>query len=87
MQSELALPSKNRQLMVFLGRNTALISAAFNGHTLVVEQLIAAGAKLDVQNNYGWGPWSNCDADCIGRTLFNPATDFSAGTLRSSWPR
>ena len=39
--------------MVFLGRNTALIGAAFNGHTLVVEQLIADGAKLDVQNNYG----------------------------------
>jgi hypothetical protein len=37
-----------------------------NGHTLVVEQLIAAGAAaLDVQNNAGYGP---C-ADCNGLTL------------------
>ncbi len=35
------------------GRSTALILAAMEGHTLVVEQLIAAGAKLDVQNNKG----------------------------------
>jgi hypothetical protein len=27
--------------------------AAMEGHTPVVEQLIAAGAKLDVQDNYG----------------------------------
>ena len=31
--------------------------AALFGHTLVVEQLIAAGAKLDVQDNKGYGPW------------------------------
>jgi hypothetical protein len=37
-----------------------------NGHTLVAEQLIAAGAALDVQNNEGYGP---C-ADCSGFTLF-----------------
>ncbi len=46
----------NRQLTGLLGRLTALILAAFKGHTLVVEQLIAAaaaGAKLDVQNNKG----------------------------------
>jgi hypothetical protein len=61
--------------------------AAFKGHTLVVEQLIAAGAGLDVQNNKGCGPWADCGADCIGRTLLNPATDFSAGALRSSGPR
>ena len=35
------------------GRSTALILAALKGHTLVVEQLIAAGAALDVQENYG----------------------------------
>jgi hypothetical protein len=46
-----------------LGRTTALISAASNGHTPVVEQLIAAGAGLDVQYNEGYG---RC-ADCIGR--------------------
>jgi ankyrin repeat protein len=32
-----------------------------NGHTLVVEQLIAAGAALDVQNNKGYGPCADCD--------------------------
>ncbi len=36
-----------------LGRFTALILAAMKGHTLVVEQLIAAGAALDVQSNEG----------------------------------
>jgi hypothetical protein len=36
-----------------LGRVTALFLAAFEGHTLVVEQLIAAGAALDVQENGG----------------------------------
>ncbi len=39
-----------------LGRSTALILgslAAMEGHTRVVEELIAAGANLDVQNNYG----------------------------------
>jgi hypothetical protein len=57
--------------------------AASWGRTPVVEQLIAAGAALDVQNNEGYG---HC-ADCIGRTLFNVATELSAGTLRSSRPR
>ncbi len=36
-----------------LDRNAAVILAAKNGHTPVVEQLIAAGAALDVQNNEG----------------------------------
>ena len=36
-----------------LGRSTALILAAMNGHTPVVEQLIAAGVALDVQDNEG----------------------------------
>ncbi len=36
-----------------LGRFTALIGAAMKGHTLVVEQLIAAGARLDVQDSDG----------------------------------
>jgi ankyrin repeat protein len=50
---ELALLYQNRQLTELLGRNTALIGAAMEGHTLVVEQLIAAGAALDVRNNFG----------------------------------
>ncbi len=54
--SSLALRYQNRQLMVFLGRCAALIGAAFNGHTLVVEQLIAAGAALDVQSSNGCSP-------------------------------
>ena len=36
-----------------LGRRTVLILAAGVGHTVVVEQLIAAGAALDVQNIEG----------------------------------
>jgi hypothetical protein len=51
--SELASRCQNRQLTGLLGRNNALILAAVKGHTLVVEQLIAAGARLDVQNNEG----------------------------------
>jgi hypothetical protein len=50
---ELALRYQNRQLIGRLGRLTAFIWAAMEGHTPVVEQLIAAGAKLDVQDNYG----------------------------------
>ncbi len=42
--------------------------AALKGHTLVAEQLIAAGAALDVQNNEGYGPWADCQ--CSGFTLF-----------------
>jgi hypothetical protein len=42
-----------RQLTGLLGRHTALIFAAIGGQTLVVEQLIAAGARLDVQSNSG----------------------------------
>ena len=49
----------------------------------MVEQLIAAGAKLDVQNSNGYGPCG----DCIGRKLPKLETDFSAGSLRSSRPR
>jgi hypothetical protein len=37
----------------YLGRITVLIVAALNGHTPVVEQLIAAGAALDVQDSDG----------------------------------
>jgi hypothetical protein len=50
---ESALHFQNRQLMVFLGRCAALLWAAMEGHTLVVEQLIAAGANLDVQDHEG----------------------------------
>ena len=39
-----------------LGRSTALILAVLKGHTLIVAQLIAAGAALDVQNSNGYGP-------------------------------
>jgi hypothetical protein len=39
-----------------VGRGTALINAAYNGHALVVEQLIAAGAGLDVKDNDGYEP-------------------------------
>jgi hypothetical protein len=48
----------------------------------VIEQLIAAGAALDVQNNEGYG---RC-ADSIGLPLAPsepPTADVSAGTLRS----
>jgi len=38
----------------FVRRWTALILATANGHTLVVKQLIAAGAGLDVQDNDGY---------------------------------
>ena len=41
---------------VCLGRDTALIWAAYNDHMLGVKQLIAAGAALDVQNSNGYGP-------------------------------
>ena len=40
----------------FVGRGTALIWAAEKGHTLVVEQLIAAGAGLNLKENNGYGP-------------------------------
>ncbi len=80
MPSELALRYQDRQLFGLLGRTTALIVVAMEGHTIVVEQLIAAGAALDVQDNYGYGP---C-ADCNGPTRApSQRPDVSAGTLRS----
>ncbi len=39
-----------------------------NGHTLVVEQLIAAGAALDVQNNEGYGPCADCNVFTLFQT-------------------
>ncbi len=39
-----------------LGRSTAVILAASNGHTPVVDKLIAAGADLNVKFNEGYGP-------------------------------
>jgi ankyrin repeat protein len=39
-----------------LGRWTALFMAAGEGHTVVVNQLIAAGAGLDVKDNVGYEP-------------------------------
>jgi hypothetical protein len=74
---------QKRQLTGLLGRLTALSWAASEGHTLVVERLIAAGAALDVKDSDGYGP---C-ADRIGCTLCNPIADVSAGSLCSSWPR
>ncbi len=53
MLGELVLRYQNRQLTGLLGRTTALIGAAYNGHSLIVAQLIAAGAALDVQNSNG----------------------------------
>ena len=40
----------------FVGRYTALILATVMGRTFVVEQLIAAGAGLDLKNNDGYEP-------------------------------
>ena len=40
----------------FVGRDTALILAAVKGHALVVEQLIAAGAGLDLKSGSGYEP-------------------------------
>jgi ankyrin repeat protein len=40
----------------FVGRGTALIVAAGEGHALMVKQLIAAGAGLDLKENNGYGP-------------------------------
>ena len=51
-----------------LGRNAAVILAAMNGHTPVVEQLIAGGAKLDVQNIEGYGPCSDCNGLALYKT-------------------
>ena len=42
-----------------LGRSTAVVLVALKGHTLITEQLITAGAALDVQNNTGYGPWAD----------------------------
>ncbi len=53
MPIALALRYQNRQLTGLRDRFTALFEAAVKGHTLVVEQLIAAGAALDVQDNHG----------------------------------
>jgi hypothetical protein len=78
--SEVALRYQDRQLTGLLDRLTALILAAQNnGHTLVVEQLIAAGAALDVQDNNGYGPCADCNG--LTRVLSEPP-DVSAGTLR-----
>ncbi len=49
----LALRYQNRQLTGLLDRFTALIWAVFKGHMLVVEQLIAAGAYLNVPSSNG----------------------------------
>ncbi len=65
-----------------LGRGTALMLAAWKGHTLVVEQLIAAGAGLDVKDNDGYGPIYPA-ATAVRYPSRQPA--FSAGIRRSSW--
>ncbi len=68
-------------MLTALCRSTAIIVAAMKGHTLVVEQLIAAGAALDVQNNNGCGPCADCNG--FARAPSEPPADVSAGTLRS----
>ena len=65
----------------FLGRCTALMVAAWKGHTLVVEQLIAAGAGLDVKDNDGYGPIYP-SAPAVRCPSRQPT--FSEGALRSS---
>ncbi len=81
MPSELTLRYQNRQLTGLLVRYSALIVAASVGHTLVVEQLIAAGAALDVQSSNGYGPCADCNG--FARAPSQPPADVSAGTLRS----
>jgi hypothetical protein len=50
----------------FLGRCTALMLAAGEGHAVVVKQLIAAGAGLNVKDNDGYGPIiPDCDGCAI----------------------
>ncbi len=48
----------------FLGRCTALILATANCRTLMVEQLIAAGAGLDLKSNNGYTPMCRLQRLC-----------------------
>jgi hypothetical protein len=69
----------------FVGRDTALILTAAKGHTLVVKQLIAAGAGLDVKEQiHGYGPIYSI-ATAVRYPSRQPT--FSEGALRSCWPR
>jgi hypothetical protein len=67
-----------------VGRGTALIVAADQGKTLVVEQLIAAGAGLDLKTNDGYEPIYPT-ATAVRYPSRLPTS--WAGALRSFWPR
>jgi hypothetical protein len=67
-----------------VGRGTALILAAGVGNVLVVKQLIAAGAGLDLKDNDGYEPI--CPTATAVRYPSRQPT-FSAGVRRSPWPR
>ena len=71
--------------MDLLGRVSALIVAASVGHTLVVEQLIAAGAALDVQNNEGYARWADCDGFALSE-LFARSTALILAALFGHTP-
>jgi hypothetical protein len=65
-------------------RGTALMVAAGKGHALVVEQLVAAGAGLDLKSNNGYEPIYPT-ATAVRCPSRQPT--FSAGLLRSSRPQ
>ena len=68
----------------FVGRYTALMVAAGEGHVLAVEQLISAGAGLDLKSNNGYEPIYPT-ATAVRCPSRQPT--FSAGLLRSSRPQ
>ncbi len=67
----------------FLGRGTALTLASGEGHALVVEQLISAGAGLDLKTNDGYGPIY----PAVLAVRYPSRQPIRAGALRSCWPR
>ena len=69
----------------FVGRYTALINAAAEGHTDIIAALIFAGADVDVSNNDGYGQHRrgcmNAVAQALERT--SPGQGDCGGRLRS----
>jgi ankyrin repeat protein len=69
----------------FVGRYTALINAAGEGHTDIIAALIFAGADVDVSNNVGYGTHRrgciNAVAQALERT--SPGQGDCGGRLRS----
>ncbi|KAJ9441384.1 hypothetical protein DIPPA_31978 [Diplonema papillatum] len=59
------LPAKRHsfELLSFEDGSTALHIASRNGHSEVVKELIAAGAKVDVQDNDGWTALSEASSN------------------------